>query len=293
MQRTGESCLTAAVLVSILMTGACSRHGAEMPAAAPAATPEAMPGMPHMPASLADWAHGAQLFDGLGNSHRPISSRSVEAQQYFDQGMRFMWAFNHDEASRSFARAAQADPGCGICLWGVALTVGPNYNMPMMAEARARVAFDSLKQAHALLSRASPVEKALITALDARYPNPAPLAPSNEGPVLEAYAAAMRTVAQQYPADDDVQTMYAESLMNIHAWRLWSADGQPAPGTEEIVHTLETVLARNPQHPGANHYYVHALEASPHPERAVAAAERLRGMMPAAGHLEHMPAHIM
>jgi tetratricopeptide (TPR) repeat protein len=252
-----------------------------------------MPSMPQMPMSLADWARGAQIFEGLGSFHRQISSTSPEAQRYFDQGMRLMWAFNHDESTRSFARAAQIDPGCAICYWGVALTVGPNYNVPMMAEPRARVAFESLKQAVQLAPRASPVERALIEALRARYPNPGALDPSNEGPVLAAYASAMRAVARQFPADLDVQTMFAESLMNISAWKLWTLDGKASPGTAEIVATLESVLARDPQHPGANHYYVHALEASPYAAKAVAAAERLRGMMPAAGHLEHMPAHIM
>jgi tetratricopeptide (TPR) repeat protein len=245
------------------------------------------------PASLSDWARGAQIFEGMGTFHRKVSSSSSQAQEYFDQGMRFMWAFNHDEASRSFARAAQLDPQCGICLWGVALTVGPNYNMPMMAEPRAKVAFESLEQAGTMLDHASPEERALINALRARYPHPTALDPSNEGPVLTAYAAAMREVAGRFPNDDDIQTMYAESLMNTNAWKLWTADGQPAAGTEEILKTLELVLARNPLHPGANHYYVHATEASPHPEKAIAAAERLRGMMPAAGHLEHMPAHTM
>jgi tetratricopeptide (TPR) repeat protein len=253
----------------------------------------AMPPAPAIPASLADWARGAQIFDGLGSYHRKISSTSAEAQQYFDQGMRLMWAFNHDEASRSFARAAQLDPQCAICLWGVALTVGPNYNMPMMAEPRAKVAFESLERATSLLDNASPQERALIIALKARYPHPTALDPSNVGPVLESYANAMRGVAKQFPVDSDIQTMFAESLMNTNAWKLWAADGTAARGTDEIVRTLETVLARDPSHPGANHYYVHALEASPHPDKAVAAANRLRGMMPAAGHLEHMPAHIM
>jgi tetratricopeptide (TPR) repeat protein len=171
--------------------------------------------------------------------------------------------------------------------------VGPNYNMPMMAEPRAKVAFNSLERASGLMDGASPVERALITALKARYPQATALDPSNEGPVLEAYATAMRSVASQFPHDSDVQTMYAESLMNINAWKLWTQDGKPAPGTEEIVRTLEAVLARDPSHPGANHYYVHVLEASPHPEKALAAANRLRGMMPAAGHLEHMPAHVL
>jgi len=249
--------------------------------------------MAHAPETLADWARGAQLFEGLGSFHRAISTRSPQAQQYFDQGMRLLWAFNHDESTRSFARAAELDPDCAICLWGVALTAGPNYNLPMMAQARARIAYDSVRRATALVSHASPVEAALIRALAARYPTPQALDPTSAGPVLKAYASAMREVAQQYPADLDVQTMYAEALMTTNAWNLWSRDGHPAPGTEEIVAVLESVLARDPQHPGANHYYIHALEASPHPEKAIVAAERLRGMMPAAGHLEHMPAHIM
>ena len=236
-----------------------------------------MAAMPQMPASIADWARGAQLFDGLGSFHRPINTRLPEAQQYFDQGMRLMWAFNHDEATRSFARAAEIDPGCAMCLWGVALTAGPNYNQPMMAQSRAQVAFESLQRAAQLLPQASPVERALIDALKARYPRPAALDPSNEGPILVAYAAAMRTVAGQFPDDLDVQTMFAESLMNVNAWKLWTLDGKPSPGTAEIVATLESVLARNPQHPGANHYYVHVIESSPDPAKAVAAAERLRG----------------
>jgi len=281
----------------VLLFAACSRapnQATSKPATTPAAaaTP-AMAAMPAMPATLDDWAHGAQLFDGLGSFHRKITTSSAEAQQYFDQGMRLMWAFNHDESSRSFARAAQLDPKCAMCLWGLALTVGPNYNMPMMAESRAKIAFTSLEQANELLDGATAQERALITALKARYPNPTALDPSNEGPVLKAYADAMRQVAAQFPRDSDIQTMYAESMMNINAWKLWTPEGAPAPGTEDIVRTLEAVLADDPQHPGANHYYVHAIEASAHPEKAVPAAERLRGMMPAAGHLEHMPAHIM
>jgi tetratricopeptide (TPR) repeat protein len=252
-----------------------------------------MGAMPQVPRSLDDWARGAQLFDGLGSFHRKISTSSAQAQQYFDQGMRLMWGFNHDESSRSFARAAQLDPECAICLWGVALTVGPNYNMPMMAEPRAKVAFETLQRALALLDEASPPEQALIKALKARYPRPAALDPSNLDPVLRAYAAEMRAVAERFPQDSDIQTMYAESMMNINAWKLWSREGAPAPGTETIVATLEAVLARDPSHPGANHYYVHAVEASPHPEKALAAAGRLTEMMPAAGHLVHMPAHIM
>ena len=246
-----------------------------------------------VPVTLAQWAEGAQSFDGLGNFHRAVTTNSKEAQAYFDQGMRLLWAFNHDESSRSFAKAAQIDPGCAMCFWGVALTVGPNYNLPMMAEPRAKVAWEALQQAKATVSHTTPVEQALIDALAARYPDAKPLDPSNEGPILIAYAQAMQQVAQTFPDDSDVRTLTAEALMNINAWKLWSLDGKPTAGTEEIVALLEGVLAKDPRHPGANHYYVHAIEASPHPEKAVAAAERLPGMMPAAGHLEHMPAHIM
>jgi tetratricopeptide (TPR) repeat protein len=249
--------------------------------------------MAQFPASVADWAHGARLFEGLGSFHRPVTTASPAAQQYFDQGMRFLWAFNHDESTRSFAKAAELDPACAACYWGVALTVGPNYNVPAMIEPRARVAFDAVHKAQQNAAHASPVEQALIAALAARYPTAQPLDPSNLAPVLSAYAEAMREVAARFPDDLDVQTLCAESEMTVNAWKLWTPDGQPVAGTPEIVARLEGVLRRDPKHPGANHYYIHVMEASPDPGKATAAAQRLTGMMPAAGHLEHMPAHIM
>jgi tetratricopeptide (TPR) repeat protein len=233
------------------------------------------------------------LFDGLGDFHRKATTSSAEAQKFFDQGMRFLWAFNHDESTRSFAKAAELDPRCAICYWGVALTVGPNYNLPMMAQPRAKVAWEALGQAEKHSSQASPPEQALIAALGKRYAGPVALDPSNEMPVLAAYASAMKVVARKFPNDLDVQTLYAEAMMNLNAWKLWALDGKPAPGTREILATLESVLKRDPGHPGANHYYIHAVEASPDPGRGLAAAERLGGMMPASGHLDHMPAHIM
>ena len=268
----------------------CSESAKQPVSASIAAQTESMP---QVPATLGDWARGAMLFEGLGDSHRSITTSSPEAQQYFDQGMRLMWAFNHDEATRSFARASELDPGCAACYWGVSLTVGPNYNLPFLTAERARVAFDALAKARDNASHASAVEQALITALGSRYPTTSPLDPTTTGPILVAYADAMKAVARKFPQDLDVQTLYAESLMNVNAWKLWTPDGKPVSGTEQIVATLELVMARNPQHPGANHYYVHTLEASPHPERAVAAAERLKSLMPAAGHMVHMPAHIM
>jgi tetratricopeptide (TPR) repeat protein len=264
---------------------------ADKPAAE--APPTGQMDMSHLPATLVDWSQGARLYEGLGVFHRQITTTSEEAQKYFDQGMRLMWAFNHDESTRSFAKAAQLDPQCAMCYWGVALTVGPNYNFPVMAAPRAKVAWMAVQDARKNAAHTAAVEQALIAALARRYPNADPLDPSNAGPILTSYAAAMKEVAEKFPDDNDVRTMYAESMMNIRAWKLWALDGKPAPGTEDIVNALELVLKRDPQHPGANHYYVHAIEASPHPEKAVVAAETLRGMMPAAGHLEHMPAHIM
>lgn len=249
--------------------------------------------MPSVPATVADWARGAMLFEGLGNVHRPITTSSAQAQKYFDQGLSLMWAFNHDEATRSFAKAAQLDPACAACFWGVSLTVGPNYNLPFLVEERAKVASDALAKARENASHASPVEQALITALASRYPSAQPLDPAKTTAVLVAYADAMKAVAARFPDDLDVQTLYAEALMNVNAWKLWTADGKPAADTERVVAILESVLARNPNHPAANHYLVHALEASPHPERALAAAERLKTLMPAAGHMVHMPAHLM
>jgi tetratricopeptide (TPR) repeat protein len=270
-----------------------SSHQAPARAAAPAPASEPAHSAVHAPTTVAEWAQGAQLFEGLGDFHRKITTTAPEAQKYFDQGMRLLWAFNHDEATRSFAKATEVDPHCAICYWGVALTVGPNYNLPVMIEARAKVAFAALHEAQQNAGTASAVEQALIAALAARYPTAQPLDPSNSTPVLSAYAEAMRSVARKFPDDLDVQTVYAEALMTLHAWKLWMPDGKPAAGTDEILATLESVLKRYPRHPGANHYYVHAMEASPHPEKAMAAAERLKDMMPGAGHLVHMPAHIM
>ena len=288
--------LFAALLCSTIAASACTKSGTGTPApAAPPATPAATPaehGHGGPPATLADWANGAKLFDKLGTFHRAVTTSSADAQKYFDQGMRLLWAFNHDESTRSFAKAAALDPACASCYWGVALTIGPNYNMPMMAPERAKVAADALSKAQQASAKATPVEKALIAALAKRY-NGQPLDPSNTAPLFNAYASAMRGVAKQFPDDMDVQVLFAESMMNLNPWKLWTPAGQAAKGTPEIQATLERVLAKNPDHPGANHYYIHTMEASAHPEKAMPAAGRLDGMMPDAGHMEHMPAHIL
>ena len=248
--------------------------------------------MAHFPTTIPNWARGAMLFDGLGDAHRAITTSSAEAQAYFDQGIRLIWAFNHDEATRSFAKAAELDSNCASCFWGVALTIGPNYNLPFLSAERAKIAFQARQLAQENVSRTTLVEQALITALGKRYPNGRPLDSQSTIPILLAYAEAMKSVAERFPDDLDVQTWYAESLMNLHAWKLWHADGTPAPGTQQIVAILQAVLARDPKHIGANHYLVHAVEAAPHPEIGLSAAARLKDLAPAAGHLVHMPAHI-
>ncbi len=279
------------VLALALVAGCAHEQAKTNPAAAPAAEAKAQPPAAPAPAAQAA-AQPEKLFDNLGDHHRAISTRVPEAQRYFDQGLRLTFAFNHEEAQRSFEAAAARDPSCAICYWGAALVLGPNINQPAGAD-RAKMALPLLAKAKAA-ANASPVERALIAALQKRYSDPPPAADDAKGQAAldEAYANAMREVARQYPDDNDVQVLFAESMMDLRPWKLWDPDGKPAPGTEEIVRTLETVLARAPQHPGANHYYIHAVEASPHPERALAAADRIGTMMPGAGHVVHMPSHV-
>jgi tetratricopeptide (TPR) repeat protein len=245
-----------------------------------------MAGQPATPA-----APPPKLVDTLGTYHRSISSKTKEAQAYFDQGLRLLYAFNHEEAQAAFEEAARRDPTCGICFWGAALTLGPNINLPALPE-RAQAAYGLSKKAQALAKGASPVERALIAALAQRYANPPPTDPDKQHALDTAYANAMREVAKRFPTDADVATLYAEAMMDLRPWDFWTKDGKPQPGTEDIVATLEGVLRANPNHPGANHYLIHALEASPHPERALASAERLKTLEPGAGHLVHMPSHV-
>ncbi|MEZ4294883.1 MAG: hypothetical protein R3B70_07890 [Polyangiaceae bacterium] len=243
------------------------------------------------PVSL-EWLAGtAMLLPGMGEHTRAIGAESKEAQAYFDQGLNLLYGFNHDEAARSFAKAAALDPMCAMCFWGVSIALGPNYNMPML-RGRTALAWEALVRARKLAGQAREVDQALIGALSKRYVGPLYSPPSVQHKRDEAYAAAMREVAAAYPEDADVQVLFAESLMDLDPWRLWTASGQPRAQTMEIVRTLEEVLARAPLHPGANHYYIHAVEASTQPSRGLAAAERLRGLVPGAGHLVHMPAHI-
>ncbi|MCX4247305.1 hypothetical protein OEB96_42215 [Paraliomyxa miuraensis] len=247
----------------------------------------------HASWTLEQLAQGAVLLPGLERVQRRVTTRSSEAQAFFDQGLALTYGFNHDEAARSFARAAELDPQCAMCLWGVAYALGPNYNMPLLPE-RAEAAWDAITRAQGITAAggASPVEQALVGALAKRFGGPEYLEPAAMQAYNEAYAAAMREVAAQYPDDLDVQALYAEAGMNVNPWKLWTLEGEPRPGTEEIVAALESVLDRAPDHVGANHYYIHAVEASKHPERAEAAADRLGRLLPGAGHVVHMPAHI-
>lgn len=228
----------------------------------------------------------ATLVDGLGSYRRPISTTSAEAQKFFDQGLTFIYAFNHDEAVRSFERAADLDRRAAMPLWGIAYALGPNIN-DTDARPRMQKAYEAVQKALSL--PAPPHERALIEALARRYA----IDPAADLMKLQvAYKDAMSDLMKRFPDDPDIATFYAESLMNLKPWQLWTNDGQPAEGTDALVRTLEAVLRRHPDHPGANHYYIHAVEASPTPERALPSASRLESLVPAAGHLVHMPSHV-
>jgi tetratricopeptide (TPR) repeat protein len=237
-----------------------------------------------------------QLFKGMGSHHRKVSTQVADAQKYFDQGLTFAFSFNHDEAIRSFTEAARLDPKLAAAWWGVALCNGPHINNPAMDEEHSKAAWEALSKAKGLASGASAEERALIEALGARYADPSrgkvPMEPPERAPLDKAYSEAMKKVHEQFPKDADIATLYAESLMDLRPWDLWDIDGTARPETPEIVRVLEGVLASSPNHPGANHLYIHTVEASPHPEKGVAAAERLKTLVPAAGHMVHMPAHI-
>lgn len=245
------------------------RPGQQLPAPASSATPP--------------------LYKDLGTLHVPVTTGNARAQAYFDQAMRLAFAFNHAEAARAFRAARRLDPDCAMCYWGEALVLGPNINAPMMPDAVAPAAA-AAAGAVARAQRATPVEQALIRALARRYQA---AAPADRALLDKAYADAMADAARAFPNDDTVQVLFAESLMDLSPWDYWEAAGtRPKNRTAELVAALERVLARNPTHPGAAHYYIHAMEASSHPDKALPAARLLARQIPGAGHIVHMPSHI-
>lgn len=252
------------ILAAVVLVAACSREPAGEPA-------------PRAP-----------LFDNLGGYHQAITTSSPEAQRYFDQGLTLSYAFNHAEAIRSFRQAAAIDPACAMCYWGVAFALGPNINAPITEDA-AREAWQAIQEARLRASGASDRERAYVEALARRY-DANPAAP--RGPLDRAYADAMRELSARFPDDLDASTLYAQSLMDTSPWNYWDRDGKPLAFTPDVLAALESVLARNADHPGAIHLYIHAVEASDNPGRAERYADQLAALVPGAGHLVHMPAHI-
>ena len=246
-------------------------------------------GKEHAPAAHGHSTNAVMpLLEGYGTWHLGITTRAVEAQRYFDQGLRLVYAFNHDEAVRSFERAIALDDTCAMCHWGLAWALGPNINLPLDPAVEPR-ALAAAKAAVERREAATPFERLMIEAIATRYGMPSANA---RAPRDSAFARAMRIVARQFPNHADAQVIFADAMLNLRPWNQWTRDGRPQPGTEELVSALEKVLARTPQHPGACHLYIHAVEASTTPARALPCAERLPRLMPGAGHVVHMPAHV-
>jgi len=231
----------------------------------------------------------ANIYPGYSGYTRKITTQSAEAQRWFDQGIQLLYGFNHDEAIRSFERAAAIDPSCAMAWWGSAYARGLHINNPQMHEEQSRLAHEAATKAAAALDDESPVEQALVHAVGRRYAWPAP---EDRKSLDEQYAAAMEKAWHQFPDDPDVGALFAESLMNLQPWDLWTGDAAPKGRALEILAVLERTLSVAPKHPGANHFYIHAVEASPWPERGIEAAERLQTLVPGSGHLVHMPSHI-
>lgn len=246
-------------------------------------------GQHHQTTSKVKPIQAVSLISGLGQHFHPVSTRNAEAQQFFNQGLTLVYGFNHAEAIRSFARAAELDPQMAMAYWGIALATGHNYNETEIDAGRKKAAFEAVQKALSLAANAPEQERAYVEALAKRF---SPNAQADSKKLAVDYKNAMHGLAKRYPDDLDAAALYADSLMILNAWKLWTADGKPAEGTEEIVAVLESVLARDPNHIGANHFYIHAVEASPRPERALPSADRMALLTPAAGHLVHMPAHI-
>ncbi|WP_169981313.1 tetratricopeptide repeat protein [Tautonia rosea] len=245
---------------------------------------------PSLPEVRADEGKDREpLIEGIGSYARKVSTDSPEAQRYFDQGLNLLFAFNLEEAARSFRQAAELDPSCAMAWWGLAYAQGPHINLPVVDDEKAKVAFEAITRAQAPESRASDLERSLIDALSHRCVlDP----PEDRLPLDRAYSEAMRALRERHPDDPDLGPLLAESLMNLRPWDLYTQQGEPNEGTEEIVALIEESLAVCPDHPLANHLYIHAVEASTRPDRAIAAADRLRELQPGLSHNVHMPSHI-
>jgi tetratricopeptide (TPR) repeat protein len=270
---------TSLLIAAVALTASSSfaQPAATTPPAADTVDPRRAPG------SL------APVLEGVGNAHFPISTSVPRAQLFFDQGLRLSYAFNHLEAVRAFKEAQRLDPACGMCWWGEALVLGPNINMAIPPPEQESQAWAAVQQALRRRKTATPKERALIDAVAKRY---ASFVMTDRSSLDKAYAAAMTAVAKSFPDDLDVQTLYAEALMDLTPWNFWSNDGKPTQYTETIMSTLDRVLTTDPNHAGADHFLIHVLEASKTPEKALPAADRLSTLAPSAGHMVHMPAHI-
>ena len=272
------------VAASVLFSAACGSGAVgcgferEQPKPEAAAAPAAKPATPG----------GSELAAGLGDVHHPIKTASPDAQKFFDQGVALVFGFNHEAAIRSFKRAQQLDPNAPMSFWGEAWALGTNYNMPVDDD-REKLAFEKINAAKKLAVDGPEIERDYINAMAQRYSADMK---ADRLALERKYSAAMGELSRKYPDDLDAATLYAESMMNLNPWKLWSADGKAAAGTDRIVATLESVLKRDPNHLGANHFYIHAVEASPNPALALRSAARLDTAAPASGHLVHMPAHV-
>lgn len=232
---------------------------------------------------------GEILFEGTGTYRRPIVTNSEQARKFFDQGLRLVYAFNHGEAKRSFRAAIKYDPECAMAYWGLATANGPHVNVPMVPPDDEKEAAGALERAKAYMASAKLADQALIKASLVRFHWPQP---KNRRSEDEAYAAAMKNAWARYPDDPDVGALFAESQMDLRPWDYWKLDGSPQPGIKDVVSALELVIGMSPEHPFGLHLYIHAMEASLHPEKAEAAADRLRNLQPSLGHNVHMPSHI-
>jgi hypothetical protein len=269
---------TAVAMLTTALSAACSSTSSEPPRVAQSSSPAPAPATPREAVQL-----------GVGYHHHPIRTNSPAAQEQFDRGMAQAFGFNHEWAIRSFEKASELDPSAAMPHWGRAWALGANYNLDI-DDARAKLAFDAITKAKALAAQGPDVERAYVDALAVRY---SPDMKADRSALAHAYSRAMEALSQKYPDDVDAATLYAESLMNLTPWKLWTLDGKPSENTERILAILESVLSKQPNHLAANHYYIHAVEASTNPGRALPSASRLGTLAEMSGHLLHMPAHIL